>query len=117
MIRLSIFIFTTIIFLALSCAPTYAPVYPEPVNIKTIIKPGDTVKVTTKDNIEYEFEVVNITEDSIIGKSVTLRFEDIDKYQKMVESSGKRTAKSVGVLVIGIPLLVIGVAAEQAILY
>ncbi len=87
---LFIIIFT---FLAYSCAPTYTPVYPEPVNIKTIIKTGDTVKVTTKDNKEYEFIVVEITEDAIVGESEKVLFTEIDKLQELTLTSGENTAR------------------------
>ena len=92
--KFMLFTIITISFIAYSCAPTYHPVYPEPVNIKTIIKTGDTVKVTTKDNKEYEFIVVEITEDAIVGETEKLLFEDINKLQKMVVvTSGERAGE------------------------
>ena len=92
-------------FLAYSCAPTYTPVYPEPVNIKTIIKTGDTVKVTTKDNKEYEFIVVEITEDAIVGETEKVLFEDINKLQKMVVLTSGEKAGELGK---GVLFLIIG---------
>lgn len=97
-----------------SCAPTYAPVYPEPVNIKTIIKTGDTVKVTTKDNKEYEFIVVEITEDAIVGETEKLLFKDINKLQKMVATSGESTGQVVGDVVINVPLWILEAAGSAS---
>ena len=100
-------LFTIIIitFLAYSCAPTYSPVNPEPVNIKTIIKPGESVKVTTKDNKEYEFIVVEITEDAIVGETEKVLFEDINKLQKMVVLTSGEKAGELGK---GVLFLIIG---------
>jgi len=39
-----------------SCTASYMAVYPEPINIKSIIAPGDIVRVTTKDNRKVEFK-------------------------------------------------------------
>lgn len=95
----------------MGCAPSYAPVYPEPVNIKTIIKPGDTVKVTTKDNKEYEFIVVEITDDAILGETENLLFEDIYILQKMVATSGENIARDIGGAVL-ITIYSVGEAAD-----
>lgn len=97
-----------ITFLAYSCAPTYAPVYPEPVNIKTIIKTGDTVIVTTKDGNEYEFEVVEITDEAIVGESDKVLFTDMHKLQKMTITSNENSAKAI----IAVPLIIIFGAAQ-----
>ncbi len=69
--------------LAYSCAPTYHPVYPEPVNIKTIIKPGDDVKITTIDENQYVLEVVDIYDNAIVGKTEKVLFKDIRTLQEM----------------------------------
>ena len=78
-----LYLIIIISFIAYSCAATYDPVYPEPVNIKTIINPGDSVKITTKDKKEYEFIVVDITEDAIVGESEKVLFTEINKLQEM----------------------------------
>ncbi len=83
--KLALLIFTIIPLLSYSCAPTYHPVYPEPVNINTIIKPGESVKITTKDEKEYEFEVVEITDDAIVGETEKVLFTDIYKLQEITE--------------------------------
>ncbi len=97
-------------FLAYSCAPTYDPVYPEPVNIKTIIKPGDSVKITTKDKKEYEFIVVDITEDAIVGESEKVLFTEINKLQEMTVTSGENTSRGV----VGTILIILMGAAAGA---
>lgn len=52
----------------ISCThQVYMAVYPEPINIKTIIAPGDIVRVTTKDNRKVKFKVVKVTDEAIIG--------------------------------------------------
>lgn len=91
----NLYLIIIISFIAYSCAPTYDPVYPEPVNIKTIIKPGDSVKITTKDNKEYEFIVVEITEDAIVGESEKVLFTEINKLQEMTVTSGENTGRGV----------------------
>ena len=105
---------TFLLFIAVhftGCTPTYTPVYPESVNIKTIIKTGDTVKVTTKDKEEYEFIVVEITENAIVGESEKLLFEDIYNLQKMVATSGENTARGIGGAVL-ITIYSAGAAAD-----
>jgi hypothetical protein len=72
------------------------------VNIKTIIKPGESVKVTTKHNTEYEFIVVKITEDAIVSETEKVLFKDIHKLQKMVVSSGEKTAGNVFIILLGV---------------
>jgi len=93
--KLYLLFIITIIFLAYSCAPTYHPVYPEPVNIKTIIKPGDTVNITTKDEKVYEFEVVEITDEAIVGKSNKVLFTEIHKIQEMTVTSEENTNRAI----------------------
>jgi len=103
--KLATSLFIVIALITYSCAPTYTPVYPEPVNIKTIIKTGDTVKVTTKDNKEYEFTVVEITEDAIVGETEKFLFEDINKLQKMLVLTSGEKADELGE---GVLFLIIG---------
>ena len=109
--KLALLIFTIIPLLACSCAPTYHPVYPEPVNINTIIKPGESVKITTKDEKEYEFIVVEITDDAIIGETDKVLFTDIYKLQEMTVTSGENTAKGIAAAVF---IIIYGAAAGAA---
>jgi len=58
-------------------------VCPEPINIKSIIAPGDIVRVTTKDKREVEFKVVEVTDEAIIGDTETIDFSNISKLEEM----------------------------------
>jgi len=71
-----------------SCA-SYAKVYPEPIHIQSLITPGDTVKIVTKDNREIEFVVVEVSDEAIIGENETVLFTDISTLEKMNVSAGK----------------------------
>jgi len=66
----------------ISCTASYI-VHPEPINIKTIIAPGDIVRVTTKDNRKVEFEVVEVTDEAIIGENESIHFTNISKLDKV----------------------------------
>ena len=101
------FITSLIVFLLIlaSCA-SHTAVYPEPVNIQSVIKPGDTIKVVTKDNQEANFVVTEVTDKAIIGENHKILFSDIEKLQEQTVSAGE----NFGV----ITLITIGVAAEGA---
>jgi len=64
----------------------YRGVGTNPSSIQTLIKPGDKVKIVTKDNENISFVVVEITEKAILGESETVLFADITKLQKEVVS-------------------------------
>lgn len=68
--------FPTLFLIIASCA-SHTAVYPDPVNIKSVIKPGDTVKVVTKDNQETEFVVTEVTDKAIIGENIKVPLNDI----------------------------------------
>jgi len=76
--------------IATSCA-SYVKVHPEPVNIQSVLKQGDTVKIVTKDNREIEFIVVEVSDEAIIGENETVLFTDISTLEKMSVSAGKNT--------------------------
>jgi len=75
-------------FITASCA-SYVKVHPEPVNIQSILKQGDTVKIVTKDNREIEFVVVEVSDEAIIGENETVLFTDISKLEEMSVSAGE----------------------------
>jgi hypothetical protein len=81
-------IFLTISLISASCA-SHTAVYPEPVNIQSVIMPGDTVKIVTKDNEETSFVVVEVTYEAIVGESETVLFTDITKLQEQTVSAGE----------------------------
>jgi len=75
----------------ISCyAASYMAVHPEPINIKTIIAPGDIVRVTTKDNRKVEFEVVEVTDEAIIGDNETIDFTNISKLEEMTATGDEK---------------------------
>ena len=86
---ISLFILSVI--LLNGCAPKYSEVPNERVYIRAIIKPGDTVRITTKDNKEFEFIVVDVTRDAIVGEAYKVLITEIYKIKEMTASSGKRT--------------------------
>jgi len=79
-----------------SCA-SYVKVHPEPVNIQSVVEPGDTVKMVTKDNREIEFVVVEVSDEAIIGENETVYFRDISKLEEMSVSAGKNVLIIIGI--------------------
>jgi len=69
------------------------------------------VKITTKDEKEYEFIVVEITDDAIIGETDKVLFTDIYKLQEMTVTSGENTAKGIAAAVF---IIIYGAAAGAA---
>ncbi len=99
---LTLMIFSSIMS---SCA-SHTAVYPDPVNIQSVIKPGNTVKVVTKDNQETKFIVTEVTDEAIIGENQKVLFTDIAKLQEQTVSAGE----NFGI----ISLFIIGGAAGAA---
>lgn len=81
-------IFLTLSLISASCA-SHTAVYPEPVNIQSVIKPGDKVRIVTKDNEETEFVVVEVTDEAIVGENVKVRFTNITKLEEETVSPGE----------------------------
>jgi len=71
-------------------------VHPEPINIKSVIAPGDIVRVTTKDNRKVEFEVVEVTDEAIIGENETIYFTNISKLEEMTATGDENFAREFG---------------------
>ncbi len=84
-----------------SCTASYMAVYPEPINIKSIIAPGDIVRVTTKDNRKVEFEVVEVTDEAIIGENETIHFTNISKLEEMTVSEGEQAGRNAAAFAAG----------------
>jgi hypothetical protein len=72
-----------------SCVASYTGVNTKTITIQSIIKPGDTVKIVTKDKEETSFVVVEVTDEAIVGESETVLFTDITKLQKQTVSGGE----------------------------
>ena len=100
---MAIFLILCVIFA--SCA-SHTAVYPDPVNIQSVIKPGDTVKIVTKDNQETEFVVTEVTDEAIVGENQKILFTDITKFEQQTVSAGENFMI--------ITLITLGVAAGAA---
>jgi len=75
--------------ITVSCA-SYVKVHPERINIQSLLRQGDTVKIVTKDNREIEFKVVEVSDEAIIGENETVLFTDISKLEeKGLSEQGK----------------------------
>jgi len=96
--------FLTLSLILASCA-SHTAVYPDPVNIQSVIQPGDTVKIVTKDNQETEFVVTEVTDEYIIGENIKVSLKDITEIEEETVSAG------INVLRITILTLGIGAAA------
>ncbi len=97
-----------------SCA-SHTAVYPDPVNIQSVIEPGDTVKIVTKDNQETEFEVTEVTDEAIFGENIKVLLSDITGMKQETVSAGKN-ALMITILTVGVTSAVI-LAPPAAILY
>ena len=53
------------------------------------IKPGDKVRVITKDSQEHEFKVVEVTDEAIVGENQTIMFSDISNLEEVSSNVGK----------------------------
>jgi len=58
-------------------------------NIQFHIKPGDKVRVQTKDNQKTEFVVTEVNDEAILGQNQKVLFTDIEKLQKQTVSAGE----------------------------
>ncbi len=95
-----------------SCA-SYVKVHPEPVNIQSVLKQGDTVKIVTKDDREIEFIVVEVSDEAIIGENETVLFTDISKLEeKGLSEKGKNALVITGkILLISLYVAAVGASA------
>jgi len=87
--------FLIVAMIATSCA-SYVKVHPERINIQSVLKQGDTVKIVTKDNREIEFIVVEVSDEAIIGENETVLFTDISKLEEMSVSAGENVLIIIG---------------------
>jgi len=62
---------------------SYPVAYEAPNDLAGILEPGDTVKVTTTDGRKIKTEVVEVTEDSIVGEDVTIPLADVADLQRV----------------------------------
>lgn len=75
-------------FISTSACSSYKKINLTPDSVQQHIKPGDVVKVKTKDGRDLEFIAYTITSTSIIGNDddKPIHFSDID----MIEKKGER---------------------------
>jgi len=95
--KLFLLFIITITFLAYSCGPRYEVVYPNSRFINALIKSGNTVIITTKDEKVYEFKVVEITDDAIVGETDKVLFTDIHNLQKKTANSFINTLDEISI--------------------
>lgn len=78
-------------------------------DLEKVIKPGDRVCIVTKDGEKNEFRVTAVTNDSIEGKNVEIPLMNIASTEK----AETKVAEPVLIIVSGILLVVLGVAASD----
>jgi len=71
-----------------SCA-SHTDVYTDPMNIQSVIIPGDKVKIVTQDDQEIEFVVTEVTNEAIIGENIVVPLNDIIDMEQETVSAGK----------------------------
>jgi len=81
--------------IATSCA-SYVKVHSEPINIQSLLKKGDTVRIVTKDNREIEFIVIEVSDEAIIGENEKVLFTDIFILEEMSVSAGENAGIVIG---------------------
>lgn len=93
-----------------SCA-SHTEVYPDPVNIQSVIQAGDKVKIVTKDNQEAEFVVIEVNDEYIIGENIKVPLKDITGMKEETVSAGKN-ALFITILTVGLAgAALVGVAS------
>ena len=93
--------------LFVSCAPKFTPVYPEALNIQSTIKPGDSVKIVTKTDEEFQFKVQEISSEAIMGSEQKVMFTDIYNIEKTTAKEFKNVFTQAAEIVIAIPILLL----------
>ncbi len=81
-----------VVTMMLNACTTMRPIEPTPTEVKQHFKIGDTIKVYTTDGTAITFEVVDITEEAVIGTRETIPFTDIVKVEKKTISVEKTAA-------------------------
>ena len=100
----SMTMFLIIILLVSSCT-SHRVIEANKPNIQSHLKPGDKVRVITKDSQEHEFKVVEVTDEAIVGENQTIMFRDISNLEKVSSNVGKIILyTSLGVLLAGLAI-------------
>ena len=94
-----------------SCA-SYVKVRPERINIQSLLRKGDTVRIVTKDKREVDFVVIEVSDEAIIGENEKVQFTDISTLEKMNGSAGENALVITGkVLLISLYVASVGLGA------
>jgi hypothetical protein len=84
---------------------------PTPAAAQQYFKVGDIITVYTIDKTVYEFEVVEITEDSVVGKRQKIPFNEIEKLERkqigIVKSVGAGVGITYLVITVGVAVLLL----------
>lgn len=70
---------------AAGCSHTQKIDTATPESIIGSVNKGDTVRITTKNNVKHKFQVTKITNKALYGSDLRIIYEDIDK----IEVEGK----------------------------
>ena len=95
-------VFVLCMSLATGCT-TLKPLAPaEPESILAQIKPGDTVRLTTRDGRVRDFTVKEATIQHLVGENERVNLSDISDMERREFSTGKTVAIVVGTVVLAI---------------
>lgn len=80
-----------ILFLSLAACTTMHPIHPSPQEVQKHFTTGDIIRVSTKDETHITFEVVEVTDEAIVGVHERIPFQEIVKIEKEELSIAKTT--------------------------
>jgi hypothetical protein len=86
-----------VVLLMLTGCTSMRTIEPTPTAAQQHFKVGDIITVHTVDDTIYEFEIVEITENSIVGKRQQIPFNDIKKLQQKKIGIVKSIGAGVGI--------------------
>lgn len=99
-------ILALIVIVASGCT-TMRPVMPEPRASEETLKPGDNVRVFTRDGRVLDFKVKEVTEQRISGEKEEVPFSEIGHIERREFSPWKTTGLAVGGLVVAFAVLLV----------
>jgi hypothetical protein len=100
-----------VVLLMLTGCTSMRTIEPTPTAAQQHFKVGDIITVHTVDDTIYEFEIVEITENSIVGKRQQIPFNDIKKLEQkkigLVKSIGAGVGITYVVITAGVAILLL----------
>lgn len=78
----------------------------------SVVRPGDTVRVSTDSGSPQEFRVTAVEQDELVGAGVRVPIDSITALEIRDYRVAKNTAKTIGLLILG-TVLVVGYFAMQ----